>query len=679
MKFESMNGFRLTLRHSRPHNASSCNFIGPTLGWVGVSTLRIIRSRKWSALTAGICLALTGTAVIALSGTSQAGVRHTGPAAAAGATGPSSVNLDRTGTLPAPPTPPAGHPRQPAHQHKLLSPAAARSQALTLQATTTLQPAALPTTAKTWGPAGSATTLVLYDTTDTYGWLGELYGIAAGNLAGHFGTVTAEPVLSYTPGQMASFTSVVYLGSTYNEPVPAAFLNDVLAGTKPVLWAGDNVWQLSGAYGSDADNAFIAKYGWDPSSSWFDTGDTITRIDYKGQVLSRDGADQGGILAPHIADASKVSVLASGECVDSTGASAACASIAQTNGATSVPWAIRSANLTYVGEIPFAYITETDRYLAYADLLFAADAPAAPAKHQGLVRLEDVNPTSDPASIRAIADYLYAQHVPFSLAVIPEYTDPKGAYTNGKPQTITLAQAPSLVSALRYAQSRGGTVIEHGYTHQYSNIANPYNGVTADDFEFFRSQCSVTRTAPYQFEAPCQNTDWVILQGPVQNDSQSWAQGRVSAGRNLMRLAGFTPSIWETPHYSASAADYAGIGSLYSTRYERELFFGGQLSGNVDTSRVFGQFYPYLVHDVYGSTVVPEDLGNYEPEMDNNHPPRLAADVIANAKANLVVTQGVASFFFHPYYPIDQLKTIVSGIQGLGYTFVSPAAVIAGQ
>jgi uncharacterized protein YdaL len=655
------------------------------LGWVDVSTLRIVRGRKWAAITTGLCVAVSGTAFLAFPGAGNASGRHGSTAAKAPAT-PGTGSVDQTGALPGPPKPPSGHPRQPAIQPKLLSPVAAHRQAtaehavqnaVTTQNTKTAP--ALPAGAKSWGTPGSATTLVLYDTTDTYGWLGELYGLAAGNLASHFGTVTAEPVVSYTAGQMASYTSVVYLGSTYNEPVPSAFLNDVLADTTPVVWAGDNVWQLSGAYGSDADNAFIAKYGWDPSSSWFDTGDTITHIDYKGQRLTRDGADQGGILAPHIADATKVSVLASGECVDTTGAPTACASIAQTNGATSVPWALRSANLTYVGEVPFAYISESDRYLAFADLMFAADAPTAPAKHQAMVRLEDVNPSSDPSEIRADADYLSSVNVPFSIGVVPVYTDPNGTYDNGVPQTMTLAQTPALVSALKYAQSKGGTIIEHGYTHQYSTVANPYDGVTADDFEFYRSQCSVTQNPPYQYEAPCQNTDWVILEGPVPNDSQAWARNRATTGLSLMQQAGFHPNIWETPHYSASAVDYAGIDSVFSTRYERELFFGGQLSGNVDLTHVFGQFYPFLVHDAYGTTVVPEDLGNYEPEMANNHPPRLAADIIANAQANLVMTQGVASFFFHPYYPIDQLKTIVAGIQGLGYTFASPATILAGN
>jgi hypothetical protein len=41
---------------------------------------------------------------------------------------------------------------------------------------------------------------------------------------------------------------------------------------------------------------------------------------------------------------------------------------------------------------------------------------------------------------------------------------------------------------------------------------------------------------------------------------------------------------------------------------------------------------------------------------------------------NLAVTQGVASFFFHPTYPLSDLQQIVAGIKGRGYTFVSQDA-----
>ena len=91
-----------------------------------------------------------------------------------------------------------------------------------------------------------------------------------------------------------------------------------------------------------------------------------------------------------------MTVLAQANCTDSGGQPANCAPIAQSSG-TSFPWAIRSSNLTYVGEVPFSYISETDRYVAFSDLLFPALDPAAPPSHLALVRLEDVNGTSSPA------------------------------------------------------------------------------------------------------------------------------------------------------------------------------------------------------------------------------------------------------------------------------------------
>lgn len=186
----------------------------------------------------------------------------------------------------------------------------------------------------------------------------------------------------------------------------------MLSTTHPVIWAADNVWQLTGANGAT-------------------------------------------ILAPDITSPSAVTVLGTANCTDASGNPAACAPIAQTTG-TSFPWAIRSANLTYVGEVPFSYISEADRYVAFSDLLFPALAPAATPSHLALVRLEDVDPTADPAALMQFADYLYSQHVLFSVGVIPEYTDPHGYYNGGKKQTITLAQEPALVAAPSTCSPRAG-------------------------------------------------------------------------------------------------------------------------------------------------------------------------------------------------------------------------------
>jgi hypothetical protein len=72
----------------------------------------------------------------------------------------------------------------------------------------------------------------------------------------------------------------------------------------------------------------------------------------------------------------------------------------------------------------------------------------------------------------------------------------------------------------------------------------------------------------------------------------------------------------------------------------------------------------------------PENIGNIEPVAYNTHPVRLPADLVASAKRNLVVRDGVASFFYHPYLGTSYLKQSVEGIQGLGYTFVPAASTI---
>ncbi|MDQ1288987.1 MAG: hypothetical protein QG622_2553, partial [Actinomycetota bacterium] len=611
----------------------------------------------------------------------------TAPAGGARSTGRSRHAVLGGRQLPAPPRPPSGRPRPrlvpvtpatvplPAPPGGRSGPPSGRSTVSGTSSATAgsaavreLSLAAAPSSARTFGPANSTTkTLVLYDTGGEYGWLGELYALAGGTLASHFGSVTAEPVTSYVAGQIADHTATVYLGSSYNEALPAALIKDVTTTAKPVVWAGFNVWQLAGAPGSATATAFRAKYGWDPSTSYL-TGDVISTITYKNRSLTRAGASAGSLLAPYVTSPAKVTVLANAVCAST------CDPLAQTTG-TTFPWAIRSSNLAYVGEIPFSYLSERDRYLAFADLLFPALRPGAGTTRKAAVRLEDVTPVSDPAVLRQFADYLSAQKVPFTVAVVPEYRDPTGVYNGGTARTVTLAQAPAVVAALTYLTTKGGTIIQHGYTHQYSTIKNPYNGVTGDDFEFYRSRCSATQNPPYQF-GDCQQNSWVILEGSLPGDTQAKAKTTVATGRSRFTQAGLAaPTVFETPHYTSSAADYRGMKEVYGTRYERDLFFGGLLNPSGNATRVFGQFFPYAVTDVYGSKVLPENLGNYEPEMSNNHPPRLAADLVNNAAANLVVTEATASLFYHPAYPLSELQKVVTGIKGLGFTFVAATSL----
>ena len=171
---------------------------------------------------------------------------------------------------------------------------------------------------------------------------------------------------------MNDSAATIYIGSTYGERLPRPFLADVLAARKPVLWLNANIWQLARhapalhralrvapgrcstarrsprcATGADVDAAVAARVG----------PDEYAELDRRPRAHPRRGR-QGR--------------------------------------RDELPWAVRSKNLTYVGEIPFPYTSETDRVLAFADLLFDLLAPATPERHRALVRLEDIDPTERP-------------------------------------------------------------------------------------------------------------------------------------------------------------------------------------------------------------------------------------------------------------------------------------------
>lgn len=489
-------------------------------------------------------------------------------------------------------------------------------------------------------------TLVLYDTTGDFGWLGELYAILTANLASHFGTWTAVPVRQYTAHQLEAFTAVIYIGSTYEEPLPTAFLDDVLATTRSVTWIGFNIWQLTNRFQAlNPTTTFATQYGWMWSSL---NTETIGTVVYKGTSLRRYKANNAPMMA--FSQYSPTVPMA----------------FAVRDDGSSFPWAVRSRQLTYIGENPFVYMVEADRGLAFEDMLFDALAPLTPERHRALVRLEDVAPNASPTRLRAIADYLFSQGVPFSFGVIPVYTDPTGALNGGVPQTQRLRDQSSraLRDALKYMQQKGGVMVGHGWTHQYSNVPNPYDGVSGNDFEFYRV---------------IENADFTLTwQGPVAEDtSANWALNRLSRAAQEYSQSGFAaPAIFEFPHYSASANAYRAAASLFSTRYDRTLYFRGLLSGGaVDHTRLVGQRFSYVVKDVYGTKVLPENLGNVETEPFHQYPVRLPADIIEDANKVKVVRDGFASFYFHPFLNINLLKQTIAGLKAAGFTFVSPSSL----
>jgi len=475
-------------------------------------------------------------------------------------------------------------------------------------------------------------TLVLYDDAGPYAWLGELYGAALAALAGHFGGWSAAPVSRYRRGDVLAYRAAVYVGSTYDQPVPAAFLDDVLDGARPVVWIADNVWELAARA-----RARGAPLAFEPAA--FDTS-PVTVIRYKGVELARSASNAGGILGYASLDAERAKALA----------------LAVRADGTSFPWAVRAGSLLYVGENPLAFVGPNDRYLALCDLLFEVLAPDTIERHRALVRIEDVSPRTSPAALRALTDALAADGVPFAVAVIPVFRAPPKV-PGGAPEVLRLRDAPAMVDALRYARDHGATLVLHGLTHQYRDEPNPYDGVSARDFEFFRAHLGPDGA--------------VVLDGPVAEDSAAWALGRVDEALGEFDVARLPrPRIFEYPHYAGSAIDSRAIATRFDTAYQRETYFAGVLMGDGGSipSRSLGLFFPFTVVDAYGWRVLPETLGHYAPS--GGPEPTSAGDLVESARRQRVVRDGVASFYFHPTFDPGILRAIVDGVRGEQYVFV---------
>jgi uncharacterized protein YdaL len=354
------------------------------------------------------------------------------------------------------------------------------------------------------------------------------------------------------------------------------------------------------------------------------------------------------------------------------------------------PYTLQAGNFWYVADMPFSYIGPRDRYLAIADLLHEIMTPGAStagAPRQALIRFEDVSALTEPAHLGTLAALMQqwqdpvtgsATPIPFSIALISRYRDPLGIYNGGVAQDIRLRNARALKTALNDALARGGRLVMHGWTHQYSNVRNPWSAVSGDDFEFWD----------------------IVGNRPLPKDSLRDWRSYIDSGIKELTGAGYSAFAFEAPHYQASPRAYRAIAERFRVAYERAYYYTSEspvLDPNA-SNRDFavGQFFPYPIkRDWYGRKVLPENLGNIEYDISEIDPSSYLSygweELARNAEVlHAVVRDGTASFFFHPFwlgtftrpdgsvYPIDaqgDLKRLLTAIGRLGFRFADPTAL----
>jgi len=499
------------------------------------------------------------------------------------------------------------------------------------------------------------------------------------NLLGHFdGNTTILPVKSYSPGTINRMDASFYIGSTFDEfgklssPQEKSnyktFTSDAAKTSKPMVWMNYNLNEISDtknwnpAWGAAS---FEKKMGYTYADIKKESD--FNRVMYKNIELYKGvvpWANPGANLVGCIPDGANahacsrelnaISITNPAKAkVKATTYSSLNTSVAKE------PYITRSGNFWFFGDMPLSHISEEDRYLALADLLHDITGSGITQQPlRAMVRFEDVSPGTDTDSLEMVMSYLESEKIPFAIATVPVFKDPYCAKKGARPKTNTLAKS-DVANTIRPYYAKGlASIIAHGYTHQSATLKNPYNGLTGDDFEFYRVTINSDNSLNYKEGVP--------------EDSPEWARTRMTDSNSALENAGFTAFAWEAPHYFATDADYQSIKDIYPTHYGRMIY-----TNTVGPrGRRIGQFFPYVIHsDYYGYRQIPENMGNIEPTPILGYRPLFPADLIRHAKKLKVVRDSVASFFYHPFLETNYLREVIKGYKALGYTFIAPCSL----
>lgn len=444
------------------------------------------------------------------------------------------------------------------------------------------------------GLALGQTALILYDGPEGRS---EAYvtGRFVSFLLGHFqlDSVRLQPLADCRPREAASVDFLFVVVEEGREPLPRALLRGIASRQAPLVWINLQLEELL----REAPRRF-------PLQAAGETGARGWRIYFQQQEFSAEAGERV-VLRPA---SSQCQVLAWAEADDGR----------------SLPYAVRAGNLWAFADSPFSWSREGGRWLILGELLH--DILGQPHTHSrhALLRIEDVNPESDPVAIRRITNFLAGEGIPFQISLIPVYRDPIAQ------REVFLSANLPLVEALREAARRGAAIVMHGVTHQY-------RGASGEDYEL-----------------------WDPISGsPLAHAGRDWLESRLLRGIDEICRCGLYPIAWETPHYAAAQRDYRVISRFFDTLYDRPM-----VADLADTQMLAP--YPYRLSDT-GPRVIPENLGYIDQKRRREDGDAL----LASLDRMNAVRDALASFFFHPFLPLADLQRLVGEFQRRGWKFVS--------
>lgn len=264
-------------------------------------------------------------------------------------------------------------------------------------------------------------------------------------------------------------------------------------------------------------------------------------------------------------------------------------------------------------------------------------------EHLAYIRLEDIHPMSDPEKVLEVGEYLNEREIPFILVVFPVYITPDTG------ERVYFSSSPELVSVLQYLQDTGGTVISHGYTHQYRDSES------GEGFEFWdveNDQMIIEPNPHNEIEiirdrdSFSNKEDYEKYLKPLLEKEKQYIETRLEKSVHELLKYELYPVAFE--------ATMSDQGYTIASNYFSTIF--GQLQYTSDKWGIMGTS-PYITTptDLKGMKLLPETFGYVDTSVE--HPFEKNERRLKNL---LLVRDGIIGGSYHPYLGLEYLEDFLA-------------------
>lgn len=270
-------------------------------------------------------------------------------------------------------------------------------------------------------------------------------------------------------------------------------------------------------------------------------------------------------------------------------------------------------------------------------------------KHPAYIRLEDVHPLVDPNNLKQIGEILKEKNIPYMVAVIPVYTNPETG------EKHHFSNSPKLLKVLKEMQRNGGSIVLHGYTHQFRDSE------TGEGFEFWDVEHNTpiyalpnepfTLLKESNFDTKAEYESYIDNLKQFERD---YIETKLTRGIQELVTYGLYPLAFEAPHYTMSQNGYTVVSEYFST-YVGHIQISDRDWKVMDTT-------PYITSPSFlnGMQLLPETLGYVKPDDSE-----AVQNMMKEAKRFQLTKDGMLAAFYHPYLGVEGFKELIEEMERL--------------